>query len=90
MTWRDVNREKAAEAAPKSRWSVMRHGGRYGDRWRDASPRRPWGADEHSANTAKESFRQMHLALRQGGVALIDPEGNVVGFSSGPTLRTRW
>lgn len=78
---------KAAEPL-RGRWAVLRHGGRSNHIWRLAGT---WNADfSYAAGCARDLYRTKATALRQGGVALITPEGVCEAFDSGPLLRSRW
>lgn len=64
-------------------WQVWRHGGRVTDR-----PRLVLKTTDEAK--ARERYRKIYLALRQGEVRLIDPAGRLVAREWEPCLRTRW
>lgn len=45
---------------------------------------------EGREEVARRKYERIDLNLRQGAVALYDPEGNEVAKASGPMVRTRW
>jgi len=63
------------------RWVVIRHGGRSLDVWRV----RYQGDDEAVARTTFKG-----IAIRQGGLRLLAPDGRIVDSQWAPRLRTRW
>ena len=66
-------------------WSIVRHGGRANGGWRHLAS---FQRDEEQR--AREFYRAMELSLREGGIAMIAPDGRCDAFSSGPLVRTRW
>lgn len=77
--------EQTARAWSNSvgRWLVLRHSGRSGDPWR----LKFWTGVEAEA---RARFDELAGELRQGGVALATPEGEIINITSAPRLRTRW
>lgn len=71
-----------AEEAGAQEWTVWRHGGRSGDEWRCVA--------RGSEAECREQYRRLFVAMRQGGVELRDPSGEVVDRAWAPRLRTRW
>ena len=66
-------------------WKVERVSGRWGDDWRPVGPKR--GESEEKAN---RRYLELSGKMRQGGVRLVDPAGQVRATSTAPRLRTRW
>jgi hypothetical protein len=64
-------------------WLVLRHGGRQTDSWKAVG----CGDDEQEA---RDRFKAVEAAMRQGGVVLVDPAGVVRARAWAPRLRTRW
>jgi hypothetical protein len=64
-------------------FAVLRHGGRSGDRWRVTIS----SEGEARANAA---FEKTYSTMRQGGVALLSPEGKRLRYHEVPLLRSRW
>ena len=66
-------------------WKVERVSGRWGDDWRAVGPKH--GESEEKAN---KRYLALFGKLRQGGVRLVDPAGEVRAMATAPRLRTRW
>lgn len=64
-------------------FAVLRHGGRSNDSWRVKI-----SSDDRL--TADRYFQKFHISMRQGGVALLDPEGKCLRYFEAPLLRSRW
>ncbi len=63
-------------------YTVLRHGGRATDRWREVyrGPERQ----------ARRKYTKLRLDMRQGEVKLIGPDGTLLEYEWAPRLRTRW
>jgi hypothetical protein len=66
----------------EEKWRVERHGGRADDLWRVVF--------EGSEAEAKTEFAMRWEDVRQGGLRLIDSQGNQARLLTAPRLRTRW
>ena len=64
-------------------WRVERHGGRRTDRWRVVA------AYIREAN-GRWKFNELKAEMRQGGVRLYRPDGELADEVVAPALRTRW
>lgn len=85
----DAYEKDIAAAAPPmpiatGQWVVWRHGGRQDCQWH---PIYPQHATEESARAA---YQKAFAEMRQGGVKLTNPFGQVVASDWAPRLRTRW
>lgn len=67
---------------PSPRWQVLRHGGMASNRWRVVID-----GDEQKC---RKVYDALVVSLRQGGIRLVDPTGEVKESASAPRLRTRW
>jgi hypothetical protein len=65
------------------KWSVWRHGGRRNDKWHAIR----WDETEAPCQHAYEKARS---DMRQGGVQLISPNGEIVDSGWAPRVRSRW
>lgn len=63
-------------------WKVTRHSGRNGDEAKVVY--------EGSEEKATAKYRKLEVALRQGFVKLINPDGEVVKRVHSARVRTRW
>lgn len=64
-------------------WVVTRRSG-----WQYSTPRELYRGEDEAR--ARAVFAREGAALRQGSVALVDPDGAEVDRRWGPRLRTRW
>lgn len=63
-------------------WKVVRHSGRNGSEWRQ----RFVGSEP----VARSLYLKLATDLRQGGVRLINPAGEIADAVWAPRLRSRW
>lgn len=63
-------------------WRVMRHSGRRDGEWRLIY--------EGAEDQARYTFSRSVDRLRQGGLRLVSPRGEIAVQQWGPALRTRW
>lgn len=84
MVWGSYPVQAQAQLCPLMAWKVLRHGGRSCDDWRTVY-------EGNDLAKAQSRFDTLAKQLRQGGVRLVNTEGDVVvrGVWS-PRLRTRW
>ncbi|WPA89754.1 hypothetical protein MCACPph1_CDS0014 [Moorella phage MCACPph1] len=62
---------------------VIRHGGRSCDRWREVFK----GESEEKALAI---YEREYEKMRQGGVILLGPQGEIKRRNWAPRIRTRW
>jgi hypothetical protein len=63
-------------------WSVLRHGGRRTDHWRQTFH----GTEE----AARKWYAIDYKNMRQGGVRLVRPDGEIELNEWAPRVRSRW
>ena len=83
----DCTRDAAAQAAvafrkPYRRWLVLRHGGGSTNSWRNVAEREAvFWTNPYTEDNARTLFARGANSLRQGAIALINPDGEVVDFA---------
>jgi hypothetical protein len=77
-TDKDILRESVANG-----WTILRNGGRATDTWKYRHSR-------FSEEGSLQTYEREKEKMRQGGLALIGPNGNVVRYYEAPRLRSRW
>lgn len=64
-------------------YRVERHGGAASHNWRVAFR-------SFDGGIAGDKFRDLESAMRQGGVRLVSPAGEIIKSAWAPRLRSRW
>jgi hypothetical protein len=93
MSYRGRQSEAIRDAVNRlglqNHWVIMRHGGRTNCEWRDIT-RYPADYQYGAEKSARDLYQCLMVDVRQGGLALVNPSGEIVAFYSAPLVRTRW